>query len=137
MTEQLLACPACGASFQPEPNKSNMACPFCGVAINIPAHLRCNKAIETPPATEAPEFDPFAAAHRAVTPEMREKSRKDAQMVSDVIRKVEPVASKAYSAYAWWAIIKNLLVPLGILFFACCCLSMVAGGLLVYFLRGN
>ncbi len=137
MTQTSFPCPACGAPIQPEANKNNMACPFCGVAVNIPVNLRWNETIDPEPVHKTPAFDPFAEAERAVTPEMRAKSLQQTRQIAEIMRKVEPVASTAYRSYAWWTILKPILPGILIAIAACCIFFLLSSGIAVYLLQSR
>jgi hypothetical protein len=138
-----LTCLACGAPVEPAPNKTVMPCPFCGSALTIPAELRWSQP-ETPESLPSepgarPAFDPFRAAEQArFSGEKAEKARAEAQFVSDALRKAQPLAAGAVSAYALWASAKRFvpgcLIALGILCALACGTSIV---LLVLMTRGN
>lgn len=133
-------CPACGAPVEPAPNKTLMPCPFCGTSLTIPTHLRWQQAIapEPPPqpTTGKPAFDPFQAAENAkLTGEKAEKAQAETEFVTDALRKAQPLAAGAVSAYALWAgfrrFLPGCLVALAIL----CALSCGVSIFLLFFLR--
>ncbi len=113
-----------------------MSCAYCGAAVSIPELLRWTKITTSKP-VEKPRFDPFAAAHKAVTPELRQKTIQQNQRVADILRKVEPVANTAYRGYFWWVLLKGLMVP-GVLLLVsiCCVVTLVTGGV-IWFLSSR
>jgi hypothetical protein len=132
-------CPACGAPVESAPNKNSMPCPFCGTALTIPTHLRWEQAItpEPPPSSEQqPAFDPFKAAENAkFTGEKAEKAQADSQFVTDALRKAQPLAAGAVSAYALWASLRRFLPGCLIALASLCLLACVATGIILYFLQ--
>lgn len=86
------SCPACGGPNEPKAGRAQMACSYCGANLTIPAELRRAappKVEKTPPkAASAPSLE------------------KDAP---DLLRKVQPVAVKAWNTYAYWTWIRRAL----------------------------
>ena len=85
-------CTACGAPNEAEAGSSRMACSYCGANLTIPEHLR-TKAIPRLEKTSAkatsvsvPEVDP-----------------------SDVLRKAQPIAIKAWNLFAAWTWLRWML----------------------------
>ena len=132
-------CPACGAPVEPAPNKKLMPCPFCGTSLTIPTHLRWNQAIAPeppPPPAEKPTFDPFKAAENArFTGEKAEKAQADSKFVTDALRKAQPLAAGAVSAYALWASLRRFLPGCLIALAIVCLLSCGVGTAVLFFLR--
>ena len=85
-------CPACGAPNEPEAERAQMACYYCGANLTIPAEMRraAPPKVESMPKKAAP----------AASPEI------DA---SDFLRKAQPVAVKAWNAYAIWTWVRRAL----------------------------
>jgi hypothetical protein len=89
---QTISCPACGGASQPETGTTHMACTYCGTNLTIPEHLRTKampKVEKTPSKVKpisVPEID-----------------------APDLMRKVQPVAVKAFNFYAYWTWIRWLL----------------------------
>ena len=131
-------CPACGAPIEPAPNKTAMPCPFCGTALAIPVNLRWQQEIipEPPSSTAQPAFDPFKAAENArFTGEKAEKAQADSQFVTDALRKAQPLAAGAVSAYALWAGLKRLLPGCLIALAILCLVTCTATGIVVFLLQ--
>ncbi len=132
-------CPACGAPVEPAPNKTLMSCPFCGTSLSIPANLRWKQAAAPeppPPPEQKPAFDPFKAAENArFTGEKAAKTQADTQFVADALRKAQPLAAGAVSAYALWAGLKRFLPGCLIALAVLCFLSCGVGAAVIYFLQ--
>jgi len=132
-------CPACGAPVEPAPNKKLMPCPFCGTSLTIPTHLRWKQAIAPeppPPPEQQPAFDPFKAAENAkFTGEQAAKAQANSQFVTDALRKAQPLAAGAVSAYALWANLKRFLPGCLIALAIGCALSCGIGATVIYFLQ--
>ncbi|RPH57216.1 MAG: hypothetical protein EHM81_11905 [Chloroflexi bacterium] len=144
MPKETFPCPACGAPVEPAPNKNSMPCPFCGTALTIPVNLRWQQAVtpEPPPPAGKPAFDPFRAAENArFTGEKAEypgghaKARVDSQFVTDALRKAQPLAAGAVSAYALWAGLKRFLPGCLMALAVLCVLSCGIGATVIYFLQ--
>jgi hypothetical protein len=131
-------CLACGAPVEPAPNKNSMPCPFCGTALTIPTHLRWKQefAPEPHPPAEKLAFDPFKAAENArFTGEKAEKAQADSKFVTDTLRKAQPLAAGAISAYALWANLRRFLPGCLIALASLCLLACAATGITLYFLQ--
>lgn len=91
MTESF-SCAACGAPNDPEAGAIHMACTYCGTNLTIPDSLR-TKAL----------------------PKVEKKPLKAKPVISlekdapDLIRKIEPVAIKAWNLYAYWTWLRWLI----------------------------
>ena len=85
-------CPACGGPNEPEAGRAQMACTYCGANLTIPAHLR----------TSAPPKVENTPPKAAPAPSLEEEA-------PDLLRKVQPVAVKAWNTFAWWAWIRRAL----------------------------
>jgi predicted RNA-binding Zn-ribbon protein involved in translation (DUF1610 family) len=93
MTNQtnIITCPACGAPSEPEAGKTHMPCTYCGTTLTIPESLRTKTVpLQKVPAREIkfpqPEIDP-----------------------SDLLRKAQPIAYRAFNLYALWTWVRWLL----------------------------
>ncbi|MEW5938797.1 MAG: hypothetical protein AB1750_03990 [Chloroflexota bacterium] len=85
-------CPACGAPNDPIAGATQMTCSYCGANITIPASMRTS----APPKAERPP----AMAAPAPRPEVE---------ASEILRQAQPVAVKAWNAYAYWTWIRRAL----------------------------
>ena len=88
----ILNCPACGGPNEPVAGVAQMACTYCGANLTIPASMRraAPPKVERPPAMAAPP------------PRIEEAA-------PDLLRKAEPVVTKAWNAYAYWTWIRRAL----------------------------
>ena len=91
MTETF-PCPACGAPNGPEVGATQMACSYCGANLAIPESLR---TAAIPKAEKT-----FAKA--APAPRLEDDA-------SELLQKAQPVATKAWNAYASWTWIRRAL----------------------------
>ncbi len=136
-------CPACGAPVEPAPNKTLMTCPFCGTSLTIPVDLRWNQftAPELPPATPGgkPIFDPFKAAENArFSGKKAEKAQAETEFVTNALRRAQPIAAGAVSAYALWTSLRRFLPGCLVAVVILCALSCGASIFLLFFIgRGN
>jgi hypothetical protein len=132
-------CSACGAPVEPAPNKKLMPCPFCGTSLTIPTHLRWEQAITPeppPPVEQKPAFDPFRAAENAkFTGEQAEKAQADSKFVTEALRKAQPLAAGAVSAYALWASLRRFLPGCLIALAISCVATCGIGFFILVFLR--
>ena len=104
-------CPACGAPNNPEAGRTQMACSYCGANLTVPAHLRTaappKVEIKPPKAAPAPlqEID-----------------------ASEILRQAQPVATKAWNAYASWTWIRRALPAclVIVLIGLCACAALTA-----------
>jgi hypothetical protein len=85
-------CPACGAPNEPEAGRAQMACSYCGANLTIPAALR----------TAAPPKVEKTPERAAPAPSLEEDA-------SELLRKAQPVAIKAWNTYAAWTWIRRAL----------------------------
>ena len=103
---QTFPCPACGAPNEPEAGSAHMACSYCGANLTIPESLRS----KAKPKVES------------VSPKVRPTPRLE-QEAPDLLRKAQPIAIKAWNAYAFWTWLRWLLpaclTVFGIIFFVC------------------
>jgi hypothetical protein len=85
-------CPACGAPNEPEAGAAQMTCSYCGANLTIPAEMRR----AAPPKAEKtlPKATPIP------------RQEVDA---SEILRQAQPVAAKAWNAYASWMWIRRVL----------------------------
>ncbi len=114
MPKESFPCPACGAPVNPAPNRDNMPCPFCGSALTIPANLLWQQSQEPEntslPGEERPTFDPFAAAANArFSGEKAQKAQDEREFVTETLRKAQPIATGAVSAFAVWAALRRFI----------------------------
>jgi predicted RNA-binding Zn-ribbon protein involved in translation (DUF1610 family) len=100
-------CIACGADVTAEPGAEVMPCPYCGTALTIPARLR-RKA--SPELFEARPRDPFSAAASVRLDEAtRERSQRESEMLTDGLRRAQPLATKAVQAYNSWVVARQFV----------------------------
>ncbi len=92
MPEQIFNCPACGGPNQPEAGSVRMACTYCNANLTIPENMR----IKAKPSVEKISAKPQPIP----VPEI------DA---SDILRKAQPVAIRAWNLYAYWTWLRWLL----------------------------
>lgn len=85
----IITCPACGAPSEPEAGKTHMPCTYCGTTLTIPETLR----------TKTVPFQK-ASAQEAKQPEIDP---------SDLLRKAQPIAYRAFNLYALWTWIRWFL----------------------------
>ena len=89
---QSFNCTACGAPNEPEAGAIRMACSYCGANLTIPENLR-TKAM--PKVEKIP-----SKAKPVISAEID---------TSDLLRKAEPIAIKAWNMYAAWTWLRWLL----------------------------
>jgi len=87
----IITCLACGAPSEPEAGKTHMPCAYCGTTLTIPESFRTKTVTrQKAPAKEAKfqqlEIDP-----------------------SDLLRKAQPIAHRAFNLYALWTWVRWLL----------------------------
>ena len=92
-----IPCPACGAPNSPEADKTRMACAYCGANLVIPEALQ-RKSI--------PEKN-------ARKPEASLGADIEA---GDILRKMQPIAIRAWNLYALWTWVRRILPTCLILF---------------------
>jgi len=104
-------CIACGADVTAEPGAEVMPCPYCGTALTIPARLRHKASPESFEAKpESGPRDPFSAAASVRLDEAtRERSRRESEMLTDGLRRAQPLATKAVQAYNSWVVASRFL----------------------------
>lgn len=107
---QSFSCSACGAPNLPAAGQARMACAYCGANLTIPEDLR----IKAKPAMKP------QAARAAATPTFEHEA-------ADLLRKAQPIAVKAWNAYALWTWVRPLLPA---------CLVVVVIGFVVCALLG-
>ncbi|MBI5353034.1 MAG: hypothetical protein HZB50_10380 [Chloroflexi bacterium] len=117
MTEQTqtIICPACGGPSHPKAGQTHMPCTYCGANITIPISKRI---MVIPTQEDIPNAKYFQQ------PEI------DA---SDLLRKVQPVATHAFNLYAMWTWLRLFLptcLVMLVIFFILCTLL---GALPVFF----
>jgi predicted RNA-binding Zn-ribbon protein involved in translation (DUF1610 family) len=110
-----ITCPACGAPSDPEAGKTHMPCTYCGATLTIPESLR-TKAVPFQKVSaketkfQQPEIDP-----------------------SDLLRKAQPVALRAFNLYALWTRMRWLLPACLTIFFLSIVLCFMLGAIPVIF----
>lgn len=104
-------CPACGAPNNPEAGRTQMACSYCGANLTIPASLRR----DAPPKVERP-------------PTMAAPAPRQEMDASEILRQAQPVATKAWNAYASWTRIRRALPAciVIVLIGLCACAALTA-----------
>jgi hypothetical protein len=85
MPQSTFECFACGAPNGPKPGRLQMRCVYCGTNLTIPAALR----------TEAP---PTVLEQRRET----EQAKGPEIEAEELLRKAQPVATRAWNMYARW-----------------------------------
>jgi hypothetical protein len=109
MTETF-PCPACGAPNEPEPGATRMTCAYCLTNLTIPVELQKPPVFKVgiPPAKIAP------------TGNFQEEA-------SDLLRKAQPVATKAWNAFAYWSWIRRVLPGCLVIIVIGICLCAILG----------
>ena len=104
-------CPACGGPNEPEAGRAQMACSYCGANLTIPAELRKS----APPRVEK-------------TPTMAAPVPRPEIDASELLRQAQPVATKAWNAFAWWTWIRRALPAclVVVLIGLCACAALTA-----------
>ncbi len=97
MMKNDLPCPACGAPNPPEADRTHMACAYCGANLVIPKVLQRKSIPEKN--TLKPESSPGADIE-----------------AGDILRKVQPLAIRAWNLYALWTWVRRVLPSCLILF---------------------
>lgn len=126
-------CLACGADVAAEPGAEVMPCPYCGTALTIPLHLR--RAPTAKPVIPQKPRDPFEAAAQVRLDETaRERSARESELLSETLRRAQPIAAQAAKVYNFWVLAKyylpGILVGLAVL----CLLSCAAlAGITIFF----
>ena len=96
----IFSCSACGAPNKPEAGTSRMACTYCGTNLTIPENLQT---------AAMPRVEKISSKAQPVT-----GSEIDA---SDLLRKAQPVMTRAWNMFAYWTWIRRLIPAcLGIVF---------------------
>lgn len=90
--EQTFPCTACGAPNEPEAGVTRMTCSYCGANLTIPEEMRI-KAM--------PRVEKIPPKPRS-TPTLEKEA-------PDLLRKAQPIAVKAWNAYAYWTWLRWLL----------------------------
>lgn len=85
-------CPACGAPNEPVVGQARMMCAYCGANLTIPESLR---TAAIPKVEKTPEKS-------VPTPRLEEEA-------TELLRKAQPVAVKAWNTYAVWTQIRRAL----------------------------
>lgn len=116
-------CSACGAPNRPEAGATQMACTYCGANLTIPASMRS----AAPPKVEKA----FERAAPAPRPEVD-----TSEIASEILRQAQPVAAKAWNAYAYWTWIRRALPACFVVMLIGMCLC-VGLAILPIFLNGN
>lgn len=108
--DETFPCSACGGPNDPIPGVIQMACTYCGANLTIPKELR-------------------KAAKPAITkkPPVKETGYIIEKDAPDLLRKAQPIAIKAWNAYAYWTWIHWLLPT---------CLTLFVIGFIVCALLG-
>ena len=111
-------CPACGGPVEPLPGAVRIACSYCGSQVTIPENLRL-KAI--------PKSKPVISPVQTFTSKPEEKEPEE--QVVEMLRKAQPVATKAFGLYALWTWIRRFapgcLIALSIACLLACAASVV------------
>ncbi|MBL8063324.1 MAG: hypothetical protein JNK32_09915 [Anaerolineales bacterium] len=90
--DQTFPCSACGAPNEPETGQTRMACTYCGAHLTIPDEMR----------TQAkPRVEKISPKPRP-TPSLETEA-------PDLLRQAQPIAVKAWNAYAYWTWLRWLL----------------------------
>jgi len=110
-------CPACGSPNNPEAGRTQMACSYCGANLTIPAALR----------TAAPPKVEKTTERAAPIPSLEKEA-------PDLLRKAQPIAIRAWNAYAYWTWIRRALPTCLVIILIGICLC-VAFGVLPFFLN--
>ena len=92
MTQTTFECSACGAPNNPSPGRAQMSCMYCGTKLTIPAVLRT----ETTPIAEEPLRESIQTQGSEFEPEV-------------LLRQAQPIATRAWNAYARWTQIRYFL----------------------------
>lgn len=83
--DKTFSCTACGAPNEPEPGATRMACSYCGVSLPIPARLQTQAKPQT------------------LKPQVQYKPVIDLEKEApEILRKAQPVVTKAWNLYAYW-----------------------------------
>ncbi|MBN8656977.1 MAG: hypothetical protein J0M11_14665 [Anaerolineae bacterium] len=91
MTESF-PCTACGGPNEAIAGESQMACTYCGANLSIPKELR----VKAKPAA------------RVTTPRAKPTIRLEKE-APDLLRKAQPVITKAWNSYVYWTWLRWLL----------------------------
>ncbi len=113
-----ISCPACGGPNEPEPGKSRMACTYCGSTLTIPKSMQV-------PATPKVEKMPLNQK-QAKVPEIE---------ASDLLRKAQPVAIRAWNLYALWTWVRWMLPACLVIFIIGLIACAMMGALPLIWLR--
>ena len=113
-------CIACGAPVTAKPGEEVMPCPYCGAALTIPPRLRSKRSPQTTPEPSRPR-DPFSAAASVRLDEKTlERRQRESEMLTNGLRRAQPIAQKAAWAYNYWILARHYLPGcLMILIIAC------------------
>jgi uncharacterized Zn finger protein (UPF0148 family) len=126
-------CIACGAPVVAEPGAEVMPCPYCDTTLSIPLHLR--RAPAAGPDIPQKPRDPFeAAAQVRLDEKARERSAKESELLSETLRRAQPIAAQAAKVYNFWVLAKYYLPGILIGLVVLCLLSCAAiAGITIYF----
>lgn len=112
--DRSFSCPTCGGPNEPVPGESRMACAYCGVTLTIPQAMR---------STAKPFIEKM--------PPKKESAIRLEKDGPDLLRKAQPVAIKAWNAYAYWTWIRRLF-PTCLILFATGFIFCLAAGVLPF-----
>lgn len=126
-------CLACGASVTAEPGAEVMPCPYCDTTLSIPVHLRRAPTVE--PVVPQKPRDPFeAAAQVRLDEKARERSAKESELLSETLRRAQPIATQAAKFYNFWVLAKYSLPGILVGLVVLCLLSCAAlAGITIFF----
>lgn len=103
-------CPSCGGPNEAAPGASRMACTYCGANLNIPEHLRV--AAKVPARVKPAKARPAPCLEKEAP---------------DLLRNVQPLATRAWNTYAAWTWLRWLIPG---------CLTMLVLGVMACALLG-
>jgi hypothetical protein len=130
-------CTVCGAPVIAEPGAQVMPCPYCDSALTIPPRLRRKAKPQSAPAAPRPR-DPFsAAASVRLDDATRERSQREAEMLSNGLRRVQPIALQAARLYNIGILARHYLPGCLIALAIACLLGCVAVTVIVFYLGMN
>lgn len=108
---QAIICSACGGASEPEAGRTHMSCTYCGAAVTIPESMRVKIAPSQKVQAQEikfqqPEIDP-----------------------SELLRKAQPVALRAFNLYALWTWARWILPTCLTIFIASIVICLLFGAL--------
>jgi hypothetical protein len=108
---QTITCPACGGPNEPEAGRTHMPCAYCGAALTIPESLRVK----------------IISSQKVNAQEIKfPQSEIDP---SDLLRKAQPFALRAFNLYALWTWARWLFPACLAIFVASIALCLMLGAL--------